>query len=514
MTKALYLGRNAGVATLVLLLAMALAPLRAQGKVYFSAFLAQGGTGIDRSAFDGSGLETLQFEPTGFADDLALDTLDGKMYWTDTNASVIWSANLNGSGAQIVLDDFGQQPLGIALDVASGKMYWTDAEGVKRAALDGTKPELLAKGPARGFIALDLVAQQMYWADLPSGDIKTATMTAEPAVTNVVTKQSCPFGIAVDHAGGKVYWLDLEINEFNEKQKCKKEDAVLRANLDGSNVQPLLERPGAGFGGGLAIDPAAGRIYWSEAEARDIGVSNLDGSQAQTLLGTGEDIPEGLAVDPTDPHPANTAAPVVEGNAQVGSPLSCNPGSWTGTGPLVFGYQWSIVGAGAIVEGAGAATYVPSAEQAGSMLVCAVTATDNVETSAATSAAVTVAPFPSGPAPPPVAVVRTRLIAGIAFARLSGSGTRARVPIFTSVAGIATIKATPIRKPHRAGSRARSKRAVQPRAITVTMRVRAGRTTITLKRLVPGTTYRLQLTIKSADGQATHDTATLRLARR
>jgi Low-density lipoprotein receptor repeat class B len=514
MTKALYLGRNAGVVTLALFLSMALAPAGARAKVYFSAFLAHGGTGIERAGFDGSGLETLQFEPTGFADDLALDTLDGKMYWADTNASVIWSANLNGSDAQIVLDDFGQQPLGIALDVASDKMYWTDAEGVKRAALDGTKPELLAKGPARGFIALDLVAQQMYWADLPSGDIKTATMTVEPAVSNVVTKQSCPFGLAVDHAGGKVYWLDLEIDEFNEKQKCKIQDAILRSNLDGSNVQPLLERPGAGFGGGLAIDPAAGRLYWSEAEARDIGVSNLDGSQAQTLLGTGEDIPEGLAVDPSDPHPANTAAPVVEGTAQVGNPLSCNPGSWTGTGPLFFGYQWAIVGAGAIIEGAGASTYVPSAEEAGSMLVCAVTATDNVETSAATSAAVTVAPFPSGPAPPPLAVVHTRLIAGIAFAKLNGSGTRARVPIFTSVAGIATIKATPIRRRHGAASRARSKRTIQPRAITVTRRVRAGRTTITLKRLVPGTTYRLVLTIKSADGQATHDTATLRVARR
>jgi hypothetical protein len=75
-------------------------------------------------------------------------------------------------------------------------MYWTDAEGVKRAALDGTKQELVTQGPARGFIALDLVAQQMYWADWPSGDIKTAPMTLEPPVTNVLTKQSCPFGIA------------------------------------------------------------------------------------------------------------------------------------------------------------------------------------------------------------------------------------------------------------------------------------------------------------------------------
>jgi sugar lactone lactonase YvrE len=510
MTKAPFSGRNAGVVMLASLVAMMLAPVASQAKVYFSAFLGQGGTGIERADFDGSALETLQFQPTGFADDLTIDTLEGKMFWTDTNASVIWSANLNGSDAQIVLDDFGQEPLGIAVDVANGELYWTDAEGVKRAALDGTKAELLTKVPARGFIALDPVAQQMYWADWPTGDIKSAPMTVEPAVTNVITKQSCPFGIAVDHSGGKVYWLELELNE---KKKCEKKDAILRANLDGSDVQPLLERPGAGFEGGLAIDPAAGKLYWSETAARDIGSSNLDGSQAQTLFATGEDSPEGLAVDAADPHPTDTAVPVIEGNVQVGSPVSCNPGSWTGIGPVSIGYQWAIAGAPAI-EAANAGSYVPSAEQAGGMLSCLVTASDNVEASTAASAAVAVAPFPGGPPPPPSTVLRTRLIAGIAFAHLTGSGSRAHVPIFTSLAATATLKAIPIRGPRRPTRGKRSRRALRAKAITVRKRLRAGRTTIVLKSLVPGTTYRLLLTVGSADGQVSRDAATLKLAGR
>lgn len=513
MTRARYSGRNAGVATLALLLGMALAPVGAHAAVYFSAFLAQGGTGVERAGFDGSGLETLQFEPAGFADDLALDTLDGKMYWTDTNASVIWSANLNGTDAQIVLDDFGQEPLGIALDVADGNMYWTDAEGVKRASLDGTEVELLTKAAARGFIALDVVAQQMYWADWPSGDIKTAPMTLEPTVTNVVTKQSCPFGIAVDHSGGKVYWVDLEVNE---KKKCEKKDEILRANLNGSDVQPLLNRPGADFEGGLAIDPAAEKLYWSETALHDIGVSNLDGSQAQTLFSTGEDSPEGLAVETINPHPANTAAPSIEGTAQVGNPLSCNPGTWAGIGPLFFSYQWAIVGATAI-EGATASTYVPPAEDADSMLVCVVSATDNIDTSTATSAAVSVVGLPSGSVvaagPSAETVVQSKLVAGIALAKLTGSGTTARIPIFTSLAGIATLKATPIRKLDRA-SRSRSKKKVRPNVITVRHALHTGRDTITLKKLVPGTTYRLVVTITSADGQTVRDTATLKVTRR
>jgi len=515
MLKALYSGRNAGVtmlACLALLAAMALAPLGAQAKVYFSAFLAQGGTGIERAGFDGSGLETLQFEPAGFEDDLALDTLDGKMYWTDTDASVISSANLNGTDAQIVLDDFAGEPLGIALDVASGKMYWTDREGVKRANLDGTEQELLTKEPARGFIALDLSARQMYWADWPSGDIKTAAMTKEPTVTDLVTKQFCPFGIAVDPSGDHVYWLDLQ---EKSKKKCE-QDVIRRANLDGSEVQTIVERPGAGFEGGLAIDPVTGKLYWSETEAHDIGISNLDGSQAQTLFSTGEDLPEGLAVETENPHPANTTAPSIEGSGAVGSPLVCNPGTWTTTGPVSFGYEWAIVGAGAI-EGATGTAYVPSVEEVGDMLDCVVTATDNVETSTATSAgvgiAVSVAGFPSGPGPSATTVVQTRLVAGIAVARLTSSSTRARVPVFTSLAGTATLKATPIVKLDKA-SRARSKKRAKPKAITVHQKLHVGRDTITLNKLIPGTTYRLVLTIRSADGQTVSDAATLKVARR
>jgi hypothetical protein len=525
--------RNARLATLALLpwlLAVALGPARAQAKVYFSAFLATGGTGIERAGFDGNALETLQFEPTGFEDDLAVDAVHGRLYWTDTNASVISSANMNGTDAQIVLDDFGSEPLGIALDVAHGKMYFTDREGVNRANLNGSEAELLSKEPARGFIAVDPAAQQMYWTDWPSGDIKAAAMAREPVVTNLVTKQAAPFGIAVDHAGGKVYWLQLNLN----KKKNEKEE-IRRANLDGTEVQTLLERPGAGFEGGLAINPAAGKLYWTEAVAHDIGVSNLNGETAQTLFSTGEDIPEGVAVETSNPHPTNTSPPVIEGGAQVGIPLSCNAGTWTGIGAISLSYQWGIVGATAI-EGAIASTFVPSVEETGSLLVCVVTAADAVETSTATSAAVSVGAFPSAP----VTLGRTPLVAGIALAQLRSRGTKASVPVFTSMAGTATLRAIPLTRraiprrpraaPHRARRalrRARSTRVAKPRRrttrprrpakrriITVSRRLSAGRGTIILNGLVPGTTYWLVLTISSGDGQTVKDTATLRVTRR
>jgi hypothetical protein len=503
MTRALYPLRNATVATLALLAATMLAPAQAQSKVYFSAFLPEGGTGVERAGFDGSGLRILQSEPAGFEDGLALDAIDGKMYWTDTEAGVISTANMNGTETQIVIDDSGLEPLGIALDTAGGKIYWTDREGVKRANLNGTEKQLLTKEPAHGFLALDLTARRIYWADWPSGDIKTAAMTPEPIVTNIVVKQPAPFGIAVDHTGGKVYWLELNLNK-----KKREKNEIRRANLDGTEVQTLLERPGAGFEGGLAIDPAAGKLYWGEAEAHDIGVSNLDGSQAHTLFRTGESIPEGLAVETTEPHPTATAPPFIEGSAQVASPLRCNPGSWTGVGPVSFAYQWGAA-RGSAVEGATGSSYVPSSENAGNALVCIVTAADNVETSSATSAALKIAAFPSAV----VVEQHVRLVAGIAYSRLRSAGTRARVPVFTSLPGIATLKARPIGVRHGRTRRAGFKR-YEPKAVTVVVRqgLMTGRALITVKKLVPGVSYRLLLTVRSADGQAAQDTATLKVA--
>jgi hypothetical protein len=428
MRRPLLWRRNAGLALAACVVGVALGPAPAHGKLYFTADLGGGGTGVERAGLDGAGLETLQFQPTGFEDGLALDVSGGRMYWTDTFASVIVSANLNGSDAQIIVDDFGAEPLGIALDVNHHKLYWTDRQGVKRASLYGGEVELLTSAAARGYIALDLTAQRMYWADRPSGQIKTAAMEANAAVTTVVNHQAAPFGVAVDHGGGKVYWLEL--NETNK---------ILRANLDGSGAQTLLERPGAGFDGGFAIDPAAGKLYWSETEARRIGSSSLDGANPQVLLTTGPDNPEGLAVETSNPRPLNTAAPFIEGTAQVGSPLVCQAGTWSATGPVFFTYQWAV-GGGAAIEGATGTTYVPFTEQAGAPLVCEVSASDSIATTTAVSSPVTVASIPANAASTASsrATGRALLSAGIALARLTVSGATARVPVFTSLPGRAT----------------------------------------------------------------------------
>ncbi len=483
----------------------------ARAQVYLTTFYAEGGTGIERAAFDGSARESLEFQPIGFADGLALDVAAGKVYWTETSAGTIWRANLNGSEAQTILIDSGREPLGIALDLAHAQLYFTDAEGVKRAELDGTGAELLTKEPARGFIALDLATQQMFWADWPSGTIRTAPTTGTTLVTTIVKGQPCPFGIALDESNANLYWLGLEVKE---RPKCEKSAAVVRAKLDGSEPRAIVKRPGAGFEGGLAVDPAAGRLYWTEAEAHDVRSAGLDGSEESVLFGVGGDFPVAVAVESADPHPVNSSAPLIEGSATVGAPLYCNPGAWNGIGPISFSYQW-VPDGGSPIEGATSSIFVPSAELAGTALRCLVSAADAVETTSAASAAVTIAPYPTPPAS------RPQLVVAIASARMLVRSSRFAVPIFSSLAGDATLEAVPQPSTRRARTGARhgaargrllGRRHAPARTIRVRKPVNAGRNSIALTHLDPGRVYLLRLTVSGDEGQTATSSAALRVA--
>ncbi len=232
-TRAPRRGRIAAAFVLGLLGAISLAPANAQARLYFTAFLAEGRTGVERAGLAGTGLETVQLEPAGFEDDIALDVPEGTMYWTDTYASVIEKSDLDGSDVQILLDDFGAEPLGIALDVPDGKMYWTDSHGVRRANLDGSDVELLSRANRRGgFIALDVPAQQMYWADCKLGDIKTAAMTPGAEVTDIAVKQRHP----VRDRGRPVRRQGL-LARPRPRKKQEGSDQIVSANLDGSEAR-------------------------------------------------------------------------------------------------------------------------------------------------------------------------------------------------------------------------------------------------------------------------------------
>lgn len=106
----------------------------------------------------------------------------------------------------------------------------------------------------------------MYWRDVGTGLQKAS-------------------GIALDSAGGKMYWTDFAAGK------------IQRSNLDGTGVTDLVTT-GIYQPVRIALDVPAGKMYWTEAMLADFMISraNLDGSNREYLV-THLQCPSGIALD-------------------------------------------------------------------------------------------------------------------------------------------------------------------------------------------------------------------------
>jgi hypothetical protein len=88
--------------------------------------------------------------------------------------------------------------------------------------------------------------------------------------------------------------------------------------------------------------------------------------------------------------PASVAPPAISGVPAQGSTLTASDGSWSGTTPLAYAYQWQRCDAAgaacSAVAGATGKTYVPTASDVGATLRVVVTATNSAGSDQATSA--------------------------------------------------------------------------------------------------------------------------------
>jgi len=96
--------------------------------------------------------------------------------------------------------------------------------------------------------------------------------------------------------------------------------------------------------------------------------------------------------------PANSGLPVVSGSAQVDQTLSCSTGTWSGSVPQTYSYQW-LRDSGAI-PGATSSTYAVQSADQGHSIACTVTSTNGGGSASATSPGV---PIPAALPPPTIA---------------------------------------------------------------------------------------------------------------
>src|SRR5206468_1604708 len=82
------------------------------------------------------------------------------------------------------------------------------------------------------------------------------------------------------------------------------------------------------------------------------------------------DVQNGASTTPTPP--VNTSPPTITGTPQDGQTLSASTGSWSGTQPITYGYQWQRCDSGgancAPITGATGPTYTATSADVGRTL--------------------------------------------------------------------------------------------------------------------------------------------------
>src|SRR5438105_6282171 len=98
----------------------------------------------------------------------------------------------------------------------------------------------------------------------------------------------------------------------------------------------------------------------------------------------------GAVVSRSTVAPANSSAPTISGTATVGSTVTANPGTWSGSAPITFQYQWQICGSDGsachAIAGATTQTYKFTSTDQGNTARVAVIASNADGSNTATSA--------------------------------------------------------------------------------------------------------------------------------
>ncbi len=232
--------------------------------------------------------------------DLAVDPPNGKIYWVEETAGTKYSIMQCGIGDGIVAEVYSVQtvsglgPLSIAVNTASGNIIWcryqTSAlvNGLWYSPLSSVPlaPVKLVNNvpePYAYSMSVDSINGRVYltansYHDLGTAlgsgntggifvyDIDTSGLVASYTDTGS-SSESIPFkGVAVDPAGGHVYYISKTLAYYNliRRRDLNLENAETWVAVSGDNIQKL------------ALDLVNRKIYWTSEAGGGIYRADMD----------------------------------------------------------------------------------------------------------------------------------------------------------------------------------------------------------------------------------------------
>jgi DNA-binding beta-propeller fold protein YncE len=120
---------------------------------------------------------------------------------------------------------------------------------------------------------------RLFFLDLGAGRILSVNPDGTDLKTIVSEGRKLPDGLVVDEAGGHLYWTNM--GNFREN-----DGSILRSDLDGRNITTIVPPGGTFTPKQLQLDKQHGKLYWCDREGMRVMRANLDGSSIETLVDT------------------------------------------------------------------------------------------------------------------------------------------------------------------------------------------------------------------------------------
>ena len=235
------------------------------------------------------------FDGQAHAIDLDLDLERKKIYFAavydrgDYHDGEVYRSNLDGSATELLLAH-SLSPI-LALDPTKGEIHLAQGHSMVRLDQDGSS-EYWELGYEPGDIALDWIAGKVYWTDTLHRAIRRSNVDGSDAEDLLTELESAPGEIALDREAGKLYWSTAyDIGSTHESY-----GALLRANLDGSEMERVLDRAEVV---GFTLDVDGRKVYWTDARGT-IQRADLDGSSVEDLFAPLTRAPYSVALDAAD----------------------------------------------------------------------------------------------------------------------------------------------------------------------------------------------------------------------
>jgi hypothetical protein len=125
------------------------------------------------------------------------------------------------------------------------------------------------------------VAARIFFLDLGGGRVLSANPDGSDLKTLLIEGRKLPDGLAVDVAAGHLYWTNMGNPKAND-------GTIFRSDLDGRNLTTIIAPGGTFTAKQLQIDKPNGKLYWCDREGMRVMRANLDGSSIETLVDTSQ----------------------------------------------------------------------------------------------------------------------------------------------------------------------------------------------------------------------------------